>query len=127
MCIRDSSTGMPLFWQERKNTTFWGQMLADLSVKAVFDLSPGSGQLARACLDHGVLYSGVAKDLTHASILNKVLDRHTLKLVGQKGSACHDADLAALVKAHFNDVTEMLDQQDQVGDSEVKDDEELEN
>ena len=68
-------------------------------------------------------YTGMAKNQTHAQILNKLLDRHALSLVGQKGSACHDADLAVLVKEHFNDVTEMLDQQDLVGDSEVKDDE----
>ena len=46
-----------------------------------------------------------------------------MSLVGQKGSACHDADLAVLVKEHFHDVTEMLDEQDLVGDSEAKDDE----
>ena len=93
-------------------------------VKAVVDATAGSGQLARACLEHGVQYTGVAKNQTHAQILNKVLDRHALSLVGQKGSACHDADLAALVKEHFQDVTEMLEEQDLVGDSEALDEDE---
>ena len=119
----DSSMGMPLFWQERKNTAFWGQILRDLMVKAVIDATAGTGQLARACLEHGVLYTGVAKNQTHAQILNKLLDRRALALVGQKGSACYDADLAVLVTEHFHDVTEMLNQQDLVGDSEAKDDE----
>ena len=122
----DSTMGMPLFWQERKNTAFWSQMLTDLMVTAVFDATPGTGQLARACLQHGVQYTGVAKNKAHAQTLNKILDRHALSLVGQTGSACHDADLAALVKEHFADVTEILDQQDLVADSEPKDDEETE-
>ena len=95
-------------------------------VGAVFDATAGSGQLARACLEHGVQYTGVAKNLPHAQVLNKVLDRHALSLVGQTGSACHDADLAALVNEHFQDVTEILDQQDLVADTEPKDEEEIE-
>ena len=122
----DSSMGIPLFWQERKNAAFWGQLLTDLMVGAVFDATAGSGQLARACLAHGVLYTGLAKNTTHAQILNKVLDRHALSLVGHTGSACHDADLAAQVKEHFCDLTEMLDQQDLVGDSEVNDEDDVE-
>ena len=118
--------GMPLFWQKRKHAAFWGQLLMDLNVGAVFDATAGSGQLARACLAHGVQYTGVAKNQTHAQILNKVLDRHALALVGQTGAVCDDADLAAQVREHFHDLTEMLDQQDQVGDSEVKGEDETE-
>ena len=93
--------GMPLFWQERKHAAFWGQLLMDLNVGAVFDATAGSGQLARACLAHGVQYTGVAKNQTHAQILNKVLDRHALALVGQTGSACHDADLCSAGQRAF--------------------------
>ncbi len=118
--LYDTTMGMPLFWQERKNTAFWCQLLDDLMISAVFDAIAGSGQLARACLEHGVQHTGLAKNQAHAQILNKVMDRHALSLVGQTGSACHDADLAALVKEHFQDVTEMLDQQDLVADSEAK-------
>ena len=92
-------------------------------VKAVVDATAGSGQLARACLEIGVPYTGVAKNQTHAHTLNKLLDRRALSLVGQKGSACHDADLAVLVEKHLFDVTEVTNQQDLVGDSEAKDDE----
>ena len=74
----DSSMGMPLFWQERTTTAFWTQMLQDLVVEVVFDATAGSGQLARACLEHGVQYTGVAKNQTHAQILNKVLGRRAL-------------------------------------------------
>ena len=119
--LYDSTMGMPLFWQERKNTKFWAQLLHDLNIRAVFDATAGTGQLARACLQHGILYTGVAKNQTHAQMLNKILDRHAVSLVGQTGAACHDADLAALAKEHFSDLTEILDQQDLVGDTEPKD------
>ena len=119
--LYDCTMGMPLFWQERKNTKFWAQLLHDLNIRAVFDATAGTGQLARACLQQGILYTGVAKNQTHAQMLNKILDRHAVSLVGQTGAACHDADLAALAKEHFSDLTEILDQQDLVGDTEPKD------
>ena len=52
-----------------------------------------------------------------------VLDRYAVVLVGQSGSACHDADLAALAKEHFQDVNEIIDQQDMTADTELKDEE----
>ena len=124
--IFDSTMGIPLFWQESKSTYFWGQLLDDLVAGAVFDATavPGSGQLARACLERGVQYTGLAKNQLHAQILNKVLDRHALSLVGQVGLGCHDADLAALAREHFQDVTDMLSQQDLVGDSELNEEDE---
>ena len=122
--VYDSTMGLPLFWQERKPKTFWVQLLKDLKAKAVFDATPGSGQLARACLELGVAYTGVAKNQQHCKFLNSVLDRYAVVLVGQSGSACHDADLAALAKEHVQDVNEMVDQQDLTADTECKDEEE---
>ena len=124
--VYDSTMGLPLFWQERKPKTFWHQVLKDLRAKCVFDATPGSGQLARACLELGVTYTGVAKNQQHCQFLNSVLDRYAVGLVGLSGSACHDADLAALAKEHFQDVCEMIDQQDMTADSEVKDEEDVE-
>ena len=63
--VYDGTMGLPLFWQERKPKTFWVQLLKDLKAKAVFDATPGSGQLARACLEVGVTYTGVAKNPKH--------------------------------------------------------------
>ena len=115
--------GLPLFWQERKPKSFWVQLLKDLRAKVVFDATPGSGQLARACLELGLVYTGVAKNQQHCKFLNSVLDRYAVVLVGQSGAACHDADLAALAKEHFQDVTEMVDQQDLTADTACDDEE----
>ena len=119
--IYDSTMGLPLFWQERKPYSFWVQLLKDLRAKVVFDATPGSGQLARACLELGLTYTGVAKNQQHCKFLNLVLDRYAVVIVGKSGSGCHDADLAALAKEHFQDINEMVDQQDLTADSEVKD------
>ena len=41
----------PLFWAERKSTNLWIALLKDLKIKTgVFDLSCGSGMLAKACI-----------------------------------------------------------------------------
>ena len=95
-----------------------------MRAKVVFDATPGSGQLARACLELGLAYTGVAKNKQHSKFLNSVLDRYAVVLVGQSGSACHDADLAALAKAHFQDVNEMVGQHDLTADTELTDEEE---
>ena len=60
--IFDASMGVPLFWAERKTAKFWTQILEDLDGRAVFDLTPGTGSLARACLGAGIQYAGVARN-----------------------------------------------------------------
>ena len=112
---------MPLFWQERKPKTLWAQLLKALRGKAVFDATPGSGQLARACLELGAGYTGVAKSQQHFSQLSpRPLRRRSRRTVWvsmlRRGPR--------LAKEHFQDVTEMLHQQDFAADTECKDGEE---
>ena len=118
----DTTMGLPLFWQERKSTELWGQILKDLRAKAVFDASPGSGQLARACLEQGIQYTGVAKNAQHAKWLNNILDRYALSTVAKNGTAFYDTDLATLVKEHFQDIADLIGQQDLTKDSTPQDD-----
>lgn len=49
----------PLFWQESKPIGLWTALLTDLNIKAVFDLSPGSGACAAAAMSCGIQYHGV--------------------------------------------------------------------
>ena len=118
----DTTMGLPLFWQERKSKPLWDQILKDLTASVIFDASPGSGQLARACLDQGLQYTGVAKNPEHAKWLNNILDRYAIALVSSSGSAFYDADLATLAKEHFQDVTDLIGQQDLSVDSEPQGD-----
>ena len=66
----------------------------------------------------------MAKNSQHCKFLNHVADRYAVHLVGKTGSGFQDADLAALAKEHFQEIYEMVDQQDMTADSEVKDSEE---
>ena len=112
-----------MFWGERKSERLYQQILKDLLATAVFDATPGSGQLARACLDKGIQYTGVAKNHQHARWLVNILDRYAIALVGKSGSAFYDADLATLAKEHFQDVTDLIGLQDLTQDSEPLSDE----
>ena len=107
---------------ERKSLALWSQILEDIRGGAVFDASPGSGQLARACLENGIAYTGVAKNHQHAKWLNNILDRCAIAVVGKSGSAFYDADLATLAKEHFQDVADLIGQQDLAADSDLLDD-----
>lgn len=44
------TTGHPLFWQELKSVDFLVSVLNDFGIGYVFDLSPGSGAMAIACV-----------------------------------------------------------------------------
>ena len=100
----------------------WAQILKDVRCGAVFGASPGSGQLARACLENRIVYTGVAENQQLANWLSNILDRLAIALVGQSGTAFYDVDLATLAKAHFQDVADLIGQQDQAADSEAVDD-----
>lgn len=62
---KDRGTAEPLLWMETKPVSFWGSLLDDLNIKAVFDVSPGSGALAVACLGRGLLYHGLCLALSY--------------------------------------------------------------
>ena len=49
--------------------------MVDLGAAAVVDVSRGSGMAARAALDLGLHYFGVARNSYHAGWLNIVVDR----------------------------------------------------
>ena len=114
--------GLPLFWQERKSVDFMTRLAKDIMAGAIFDGTPGTGQLARVCLQLGLTYTGVAKNQEHARWLNNLLDRYAIELVSKTGTAFYDADLASLAKEHFQDVADLINQQDLSEDSEPLDD-----
>ena len=105
-------SGVPLFWQESKGLPFWDAILGNLDVGAVFDVSPGSGVLARVCLQRGIQYVGVCFSETHLSWLCNCIDRHGLALIGQKGSSMYHEELSGHVSRLFQDVLEELNAAD---------------
>lgn len=95
---------VPLFWMETKSQQFWQQLLDDLTVKAVVDLSPGSGVLAEACMSSGVQYFGIVRNQTHLGWLNNSLDKTSLSYIVESNSWLYDESLAQNVKDSFDDI-----------------------
>ena len=116
------SVGHPLFWNERRSAGFWQPALSNLHVKSVVDLSPGSGQLARACLDTATCCIAVARNAEHSSWLQNVLDRYVMLTIVRSGSYLHDADLASSIKELFIDVLDQLNATDALEDNEPEED-----
>ena len=71
--------------------------------QAVVDLSPGSGDLAEACMKMGAQYFGVVFDKTHFQWLSNVVDRASLQYICAQGGVLYHADLATHVKELFSD------------------------
>ena len=102
---RDAVTsGEPLFWQETKSKQFWVDMLTELTVKCVVDLTPGSGTLATACMENGCNYFGICRDATHGTWLGNVLDRVALTYVCEAGAHLYQEDLSGTIKELFADM-----------------------
>ena len=95
------SSGQPLFWQETKTKDFWVGVLGEAKIKSCVDTSPGSGQLAVACMELGVDYFGICRDATHLAWLGNVLDRAALTYVCEAGAHLYQEDLAEHVKELF--------------------------
>ena len=105
--MSDGLSGVyPLFWQERKPHMFWRQLLTSLDIKAVCDLTPGSGILAASCMQEGVSYFGITRTTAHGSYMQNKLDRDALAIATIDGSALYEADLAEHIKEHFADIVE---------------------
>ena len=107
---------LPLFWNERKSRGTWKLLLTDLQIESVYDLTPGSGTLARAAMESGIAYVGVASNPAHAAWLNNVLDRAALGAVTTSGAPMHDTDLAKMIEVHYKDELAQLGEMDAAED-----------
>ena len=118
-------SGVPLFWLETKSMAFWLDLLEQLQVKTVVDITPGSGILASACMELGVPYFGMCINHQHHTWLSNVMDRMSLKYITQSGSALHMDDLASQVSDIFADMLASL-QEGEEGHAVMEEEEEEE-
>jgi len=112
-----SEKGVPLFWHESKPVVFWTALLHDFDIQAVFDLTPGSGALASACLSAGCLYFGIIGNEYHLSWLQNVLDRTALCELVKAGTPLYQEDMASSIKEHFADLLDELNRENAADDS----------
>ena len=101
-------SGVPLLWRESKSISFWRCLLGCFDIKAIVDLSPGSGTLASAAMPEGIQYVGVVCDAIHMRWLQNTCDRASLQYIVKNGTALYQQDLAELVQQHYKDVLEEL-------------------
>ena len=111
-------SGVPLLWMETKSVDAWVQILKDTSVKAVMDLSSGSGNLASACMRVGATYIGFVYHKTHLQWLTNVVDRNSLKYLTESGSFLYQEDLATHVKQLFEELVEPDGDENELEDEE---------
>lgn len=121
--VFDTSAGVPLFWQERKDPSFWTTLLTHLDAKCIVDLTPGSGSCARAAMDLGISYTALAMNAEHNSWLQNVLNKAAMQVIVREKSPLHEQDLAAMLQTHFQEVLDQLHAQDACKDDEPADDE----
>ena len=109
--------GVPLFWGETKSTTFWRQVISEHCVKAVVDLTPGSGALAEACMHTETPYVGFCGHQQHMAWLANVIDRAALKFITKAGTVLYQEDLATHLQELFSDA---LEEHDEVNDDHLR-------
>ena len=106
--VYDDTSGVPLFWQERKPELFYKILLQEWKVKNVIDLTPGSGTLARTCMTQGWQYLGLCWNAEQSSWLQNVLNRRALQIIATSGTALFEQELADMIKEHFKELLDEL-------------------
>ena len=91
-CVH-SSGGVPLFWQERKPAALWKRIFDDLSARSAVDLTPGGGLAARAAMEMGISYLGLARSAEQGQWLTAACDRAALIAAVTSGTAMFNHDL----------------------------------
>ena len=119
--VFDTSSGQPLFWAERKPIEFWQSLFRNLDAKVIIDCTPGSGTAARAALEMGIQYFGLARNERHSFFLCNVLNKQALRMMRTQGSLLFHQDMTECISAHFaTDLAAMADR-DTAGDTELDD------
>ena len=71
----------------------------------------------------GATYTAICRSKEHCSWLTNIMDRQACELIVQQGSCLYEQDLAQLVKSHFSDVLESLNEADAAQDPEPQQEE----
>jgi len=104
--------GHPFSWYEKKPISWYKTFLIEIAAHLVIDLTPGSGAMARACLDEGIQYVGVCRSQQHSSWLENILNRASVESTVRQGTALYEQDLATCINDHFKELIDELHTQD---------------
>ena len=104
--------GHPFSWTERKPLAWYEVFLQEVKAALVVDYSPGSGAMARACLNLGIQYVGICRSEQHCSWLTNILNKAAVECISRTGSPLYQQDLATCINEHFRELIDELHQQD---------------
>ena len=113
-----AARGHPFSWTERKPLSWYEVFLPEVRAALVVDYSPGSGAMARACLNLGIQYVGICRTEQHSTWLNNILNKAAVECTSRNGSPLYEADLASAIQVHFTEMIEEQRQQDAAEDVE---------
>jgi hypothetical protein len=105
--------GVPLAWQDIRPVPFLRQLFRDLDVGFVVDVTPGSGSLGEAALEHGLGYNGLSAGLTHQVWLQTLFDKKALCLICEREHPLYQKELVVHVKEYFSELLAPRDHFDQ--------------
>ena len=103
--------------------SWYDVFLEEINAGLVIDLSPGSGAMARACLNQGIQYVGICRTERHCSWLTNILNKAAVECIARNDSPLYQQDLASNISAHFNDIIDGLRKQDAMVVEETDDEE----
>ena len=115
--------GHPLSWTEKKTISWYDVFLDEISAGLVIDLSPGSGAMARACLNQGIQYVGICRNDRHCSWLMNILNKAAVECIARKDSPLYQQDLASCISAHVMELIDDLHKQEAIVVEETDDEE----
>ena len=107
-----AARGHPFSWTERKPLSWYEVFLPEVRAALVVDYSPGSGAMARACLNLGIEYVGICRTESHCSWLCNILNKAAVECMSRNGSPLYQQDLVSCINAHFMELIDELHQQD---------------
>ena len=107
-----AARGHPFSWTERKPLSWYEVFLPEVRAALVVDYSPGSGAMARACLNLGIQCVGICRTEQHCSWLTNILNKAAVECISRNGSPLYQQDLASCINAHFMELIDELHQQD---------------
>ncbi len=92
-----------------------------MSATCVADATPGSGTAARAAVEMGIEYLGLARNSHHENWLNNAADTHAMQLISTSGSVLQHSDLSSALTCHFKHILEELALSAKADDAEPED------
>ena len=99
--IAEAKNGHPLYWNEVKSVGLLSQLLSDLDVGHVVDLSPASGAVAAAAAMNHITYDGFCFNDMHMQWLDGVLDQMMLMVLAGNDVKNQDKGFAEDIKKYF--------------------------